>query len=160
QWIDHVGPGHSYGRAIPEIPKESPFPGLGWPGNTSVVTRFAPALKIGATAANQAGDAQENQIQLLGVNDAFEELVGNPIFLRLNPNEVVLNSTLAERLRVTRGDTVIMSARKPAMVGIDFPGTATENSTVLMRLKVRGILSAQEFGNFSLTTNHRASFNA
>src|SRR6185503_19628672 len=120
---------------------------------------LAPVLKLAATVTTERGDARANQVQLLGVDPSFSALARAPVLSNLASDEVVLNRSLAEQLGAVQGDTVVLRARKPGALAADSPVAPPENSTAVLRLRVREILPGR-LGNFSLAANQVPPFNA
>jgi len=117
-------------------------------------------LKLDATAANQGGQARANKIQLLGVSQGFGLMNGGSIFSSLSSDEVILNEALAAQLRVSTGDVVTVRTRKPDALGADSPLAPQDETAVVLRLRVGGILSGKNGGNFNLTASQTPPYNA
>ena len=118
------------------------------------------ALKLDATAATQGGQSRANKIQLLGVGLEFGRVTGSAILSNLPPDSVVLNESLAAQLRVSTGDVVTIRTRKPDALGGDSPLAPQDETAVVLRLKVHGILSGADGGNFNLSASQVPPYNA
>lgn len=122
---------------------------------------IAPVLQLPGTAASINGAARANRVQVLGVDNRFWALAGQPpAFGAIPKDAVVLNSTLAEQLKARVGDTVLLRLEKPSLLSRDVPISPQDDYAVATRLKVHAIVSDAEFGRFSLQANQVPPFNA
>jgi putative ABC transport system permease protein len=121
----------------------------------------ASVLITAGSAATTTGDARVNQVQVLGVAEDFWELADHSNSLNsLPPDTVGLNRALAEALKVTAGDTIILRLPKPTALNREFAVSQKSDASVALRLTVQTVVSDSALGNFNLRASPFASFNA
>ncbi len=121
----------------------------------------AAVLQLPGMAVSEDGSARANRVQILGVDGKFWQLaIQPPAFGELSADDVALNEALADQLRVKTGDTVLLRIQKPSLLSRDAPISPQEDLSVAFRLKVRAVVSDEQFGRFSLQANQAAPFNA
>jgi ABC-type antimicrobial peptide transport system permease subunit len=142
------------------------------------------ALQLAGTASRQDGSARANQVNVLGI-----ELIDWAVLAKLSPafavditssqeffpNEaskaedeaawnagesVFLNETLARQLGAAVGDEILLRIRKPSQLVQDAVISPREGTSLALRLKVSGVLTPNQFGDFSLTANQTPAANA
>jgi putative ABC transport system permease protein len=122
---------------------------------------IAPALQLAGTASKQDGSARANKVQILGVKNNFWLLANQPPQIDdLPPDTVVLNLQLAEQVKATAGDTILLRIEKPSLLSRDAPISSQNDLSLAFRLKVQAIVSDEQFGRFSLQASQVAPFNA
>ena len=120
-----------------------------------------PVLILRGIVANSDGTARANRVQTLGVDERFWKLGANGLmFDGGSDDEVILNERLAAQLDVREGEEILLRLEKPSLLPRDAPLSTYEDSSVAMRLNVKGIISDSNFGRFSLQANQIAPFNA
>jgi len=127
---------------------------------SNYVCNVSPVLKLAATASSQSGESRANNVQLLGVDNGFGVLANSAAFSNLPPDAVVLNAALAAHLRASLGDSIILRTRKPDAMGADSPIAPQDESAIVLRLRVLGIVGANELGDFNLAVSQVPPFNA
>ena len=120
---------------------------------------WATALRLPALATRQDGTARANRIQVLGVGPDFWRLATEPV-PDPGPGGVLLNPALARQLSARPGDTLILRLHKPGALSLDAVIAPRDQTSVALRVEVRGILSPAQLGNFSLAANQEAPLNA
>jgi len=121
----------------------------------------APVLILRGIVANSDGTARANRVQTLGVDERFWKLDANGLmFDDGSDGEVILNERLAAQLDVREGEEILLRVEKPGILPRDAPLSTDEDSSVAMRLNVKGIVSDSNFGRFSLQANQISPFNA
>lgn len=122
-------------------------------------------LLLRASIARADGAARVNAIQLMGVDKGFWEM--SPSFLpgSSEPVEtpqdgVILNDRLAHQLQAKVGDTIILRVEKPGVFSRDAPLSGDESDVVAIRTKVTRVVSAADYGNFSLTASQIPPYSA
>jgi putative ABC transport system permease protein len=85
--------------------------------------RVAPLVYARGTVAHGSSQLSANQVQLIGVTDAFWQLAPRPAKISLDPaaNAIAVNDTLARRLNITSGDTLIVRLQKPGILAGNAP---------------------------------------
>ena len=125
-------------------------------------TDVAPALHVAGTAANSAGDARANRVNVLGIDDRFWSMdsmsvgAANP----LKNDEVLLNDHLAAQLGAKQDDTVVLRVHKPSLLSREAPVSPQEDTSLALRLTVKAVVSDDGLGRFSLQANQLPPFNA
>jgi ABC-type antimicrobial peptide transport system permease subunit len=119
------------------------------------------ALALPGTAANSDGSHRANHAQILGVEEGFWALAQTPPKLASDwTNGVVLNEPLAQQLGAKTGDTILLRVQKPSLLSLEAPISPQEDLASGFRLAVKGIVSDQELGRFSLQANQVPPLNA
>ena len=116
--------------------------------------RVAPVLLARGTAAPASGQTVVNQVQLIGVTGAFWELAPTPTAVALDAakSAVAVNDTLARRLGIKIGDTLIVRLQKPGIVAGSAPVAGAESTLQAIRCTVTAVVGDASFGRFSLDT--------
>ena len=85
--------------------------------------RAAPALYARGTVSHAATQAAANQVQLVGVTDAFWQFAPKPTRVALSAanSAVAVNETLARRLGMSPGDTLVVRLQKPGILSGNAP---------------------------------------
>ena len=126
-------------------------------------TRAVTALVLPATARRQDNQASANRIQVIGVNgDEWRKYLrqkGQSDFIPA-PQQVWLNRVLAERLKPSKGDTVILRIHKPSALSQDAVISPRNESSVAIRLVYAGIILPETGGDVSFQTGQSAPLNA
>ncbi len=121
----------------------------------------AAILQLPGMTVSEDGSARANRVQILGVDGKFWRLANQPpAFEELLADGVALNEALADQLHSKIGDTVLLRIQKPSLLSRDAPISPQEDLSVALRLKVRAVVSDEQFGRFSLQANQAAPFNA
>ncbi len=120
----------------------------------------APVLRVSGMITNEDGSRRLNQVQVLGVNDAFYKVGpgGNP-FVGETGEGIVVNEQVAKALHIAAGDEVVLRVEKPGLMPRDVPLVSDEDRTIASRLKVRAVAGPHEFGRFDLQANQTAPLN-
>jgi putative ABC transport system permease protein len=124
--------------------------------------KTAPVLLLRGSVTLTGGTARVNTVQLLGVDDRFWRLAEapSPIAPGIPDDGVALNDRLAQELGAKVGDTLIIRVEKPGMFSHDAPLSGEENEVVAIRVKVVRVISAPEYGNFSLNASQIPPYSA
>jgi len=120
----------------------------------------APVMLLRGSVTRADGAARVNTVQLLGVDERFWKLSLAAPPIAIPVDSVVLNQRLAEQLGAKIGDTLNMRVEKPGMFSRDAPLSGEENDVVAIRAKVANVVSAAEYGNFSLTASQIPPYSA
>jgi putative ABC transport system permease protein len=96
--------------------------------------------------------ASANQVQLIGVTDAFWKFAPTPTSIPLNASTstIAINDTLAGRLQVKPGDTVIVRLDRPGILVGNAPVAGAETTLQTLRCTVAAVVGDEAFGRFSL----------
>jgi len=116
--------------------------------------RAAPLLFLRGTAVDPATQAVANQVQLIGVTAAFWQLAPEPgdVPLDAAASEVAVNETIARRLDLSSGDTLILRMQKPGILAGNAPVAGAEESLISIRCTVGRIVGDDSFGRFGIAT--------
>ena len=116
--------------------------------------RVAPLVYARGTATHGTTSAVANQVQLVGVTEAFWQLAPTPtrVPLEASAANVAINDTLARRLNLTIGDTLIVRLQKPGILAGNAPVAGAESTLQSLRCTVTAIVTDAAFGRFSLET--------
>lgn len=117
-------------------------------------------IQLNAIISNAPGTSRAN-INILGVNDAFYKLgdTQNP-FSKNEPDAIVLNSPLAERINAKIGDEVVLRISKPSSMSREISLTSESELSTAMRLRICGIADKNNFGRFSIQSAGSIPLNA
>lgn len=120
--------------------------------------RIAPVLYARGTATPASGRGTANQVQLVGVTDAFWQLAPTPTSVPLDAlkSTVAINGPLARRLSIQIGDTLIVRLQKPGILSGNAPVAGGESTLESLRCVVAAIVDDAAFGRFSLETTQVA----
>jgi putative ABC transport system permease protein len=154
-------------------------------GQMARVGSAAGILRVRGTGAREDGTSRALDVHIHGVTPEFWALTArstalreaasrDPWSTRLRdetlrdqqrwnrpaPGKVLINAALASRLRVGRGDTVILRFAKPSALSPDAVLSARNESGAALRLEVEDVLEGAEGGEFGLTAEARPALNA
>jgi ABC-type antimicrobial peptide transport system permease subunit len=110
---------------------------------------YALGLHVPAIASARQGAARANQVSLYGVQPGFWGFSEAGADIIIETNGVLLNQSLAAQLDVRAGDTVLLRCRKPVLFSSEEPLSPQSRNSVGLQLKVQGILTTAQFGDFS-----------
>ncbi|MCX5675934.1 MAG: FtsX-like permease family protein, partial [Planctomycetota bacterium] len=115
---------------------------------------FAAVLQVRGVAAREDGSARINQVQVLGVDAPFREIGGaKPPLPDGAAGGVVVNERTARQLGLRVGDGLLLRLEKPSAVPLDAPLSGETDTSLAVRVTVRAIAGAGDFGRFSLLAN-------
>ena len=110
---------------------------------------YALGLHVPAIASARQGAARANQVNLYGVQPGFWGFSEAETDIHIETNGVMLNEPLAAQLGVNTGDTVLLRFRKPAMFSSEEPLSPQSRNSAALQLKVQGILTPAQLGDFT-----------
>lgn len=118
----------------------------------SAGVRAAPLIYARGTVSQSTTQLVSNQVQLIGVTDAFWQLAPTPTTIELDAKSsgIAVNDTLARRLNVSVGDTLIVRLHKPGVLAGNAPVAGADSKLQTMRCTVAVIVDDASFGRFSL----------
>jgi putative ABC transport system permease protein len=130
------------------------------PGKLSgfVIPRGASALQFSASLRTSDGSGRANKVNLFGISSGFG--VSQHTLDNIGANQVIVNEALARQLGVKTGDEVQVRIDKSLGTSREVAVAPRNASTVSFRLKVQGIASASELGDFSLRASQAPPLNA
>lgn len=114
--------------------------------------RTAPVVYARGTATRSETRVTANQVQLVGVTDAFWTFAPEPttVALKASASEIAVNTTLARRLGVAVGDTLVVRLQKPGILAGNAPVAGAEAMLESRRCTVVRIVDDASFGRFGL----------
>ena len=114
--------------------------------------RATPLIYARGTAVHATSQARVDQAQLVGVTDRFWQFAPRPAHIALTPaaSAVAVNDTLARRLNLATGDTLIVRLQKPGILAGNAPVAGAESTLQSLRCTVSAIVDDDAFGRFSL----------
>ncbi len=129
------------------------------------------ALLLPGVVSRQDGSARANRVQVLvGAEDTLQTEIssrlnqgrdpGTAIQTNLPVESVFLNRALARHLGASAGDTVIVRFPKPASFSKEAVGAPKEDQTIVLRVRVGGVLSGVPSENFSPSSGVGEPMNA
>jgi putative ABC transport system permease protein len=125
-------------------------------GDVARVTQahVAPVMYARSTVVHSATGARANQVQFVGVTDAFWQLAPRPAAVALNPagSGLAINTTLARRLGIAIGDTLILRLQRTGILAGNAPVAGAESTLQTIRGSVEAVVDDDSFGRFSLET--------
>ena len=101
-----------------------------------------------ALGSVSAGDVRVNGTQVLGVEAGFWQLGPSGRGPELAQGSVGLSESLARKLGVKLGDSVLVRLERPSAISRDAPLSGSTNEEVTLRREVGAIVGAGEFGTF------------
>ena len=122
----------------------------------------APVLQLRGMVTKGDGSIRVNQVRVFGVDERFFRMSPSgksPEGLR--DGTVLLNSALASRLAVKKEgeNEVVLRIDNPSAISRNLVLAPFKDSTISMRLPVKGIVDDNHFGRFSLEANQQESLN-
>ncbi len=110
----------------------------------------APVVLLPAAAQNSSGDLRASGVQAVGVDARFFALGPGGA----QPGEGAwLTPALAQELKTKPGEEVVLRIDKPSLLSRDAPLSTVTDATVALRVKIAGILSEKDFGEFGLSAS-------
>jgi len=107
------------------------------------------ALHLPAIASARQGETRANQVNLYGVEPTFWAFSAARANTDVETNSVLLNQSLALQLGVKAGDIVLLRFRKPSPFSVEEPLSPQSKNSTALQLKVQGILTSAQLGDFS-----------
>ena len=121
----------------------------------------APVLLARGTTTHASTRASTNEVQLVGVTPAFWSFAPDPATrppsLVAAKSEIAVNDTLARRLRLSIGDTVVVRLAKPGVLAGNAPIAGAEAKLETLRCTVATIVGDAAFGRFNLAATQVAA---
>ncbi len=114
--------------------------------------RAAPVLLARGTVTHQNSRASANQVQLVGLTPAFWTFAPSPTVdpLTAGKSAVAINDTLARRLTLAVGDTLVLRLQKPGVLSGNAPIAGADTKLETLRVTVSAIVGDASFGRFNL----------
>lgn len=117
----------------------------------------APVIIVNASVSESSGQARVNAVQVLGVDADFWKLSpsGRDVFKPETGKgtPLAVNESLARKLGVKVGDTVVVRMERPSAISKDAPLSGSTNDETTLRRTVTAVVPAEDFGHFQLTAS-------
>lgn len=114
----------------------------------------APVLLLRGTVSIPGSGLEAHAVQIAGVDERFWNLGGSPDRSADSTGEsFVANDRLAARLGLKPGDAAVIRVGEPGWLSHDAPLSGEADNTIALRLRLKSVASAAEFGHFSLRAN-------
>jgi putative ABC transport system permease protein len=126
---------------------------------TAAGVRAAPVFLARGTATNPTTRGSANQVQLVGVTPAFWQFAPQPPpdpFAANAKSAAAINETLARRLQLSVGDTLVVRVQKPGVLSGNAPIAGAESKLETIRVKIGTIVGDAAFGRFNLAATQIA----
>ena len=117
------------------------------------------AIRIRSLAINPDLSRRAHKVNVYGVEPEFWDFGKTDVPFLFQGDEVVINQKLADKLGVKSGNQILVRFEKPGLLSKDSVIASTENIIDARRFTISRILTAKEFGNFSLETNQLVPYN-
>lgn len=116
-------------------------------------------LLLEGMAVSDGGQQRINKVQVIGVNNDFEEFSKAPFFSELENNEIAVSRNLAEKLQISEGDNILVRIKKASLIPMNAPFVSAEETSVSLRATVKKVVSKEELGRFNLKNSQTAPYN-
>ena len=110
----------------------------------------AGAIRKEGNATTAEGSKLVPAMALWGVDEEFAALSESPDFWKIGPGEVVLNTRLQNRLKVSAGDEIIVRISRQGEMPAESPMARSENLPRALRLKVAKQAPKNTLADFQL----------
>ena len=120
----------------------------------------APLLMTDGVAVAGGGRVRLNQVNVNGVNDHFEQVVGGEgLYSRLRGDSVIISENLSQRLSVSEGEEFLLRMERARIVPANAPFVSDADNSVSVRVFVKKIAGEKDMGAFNLKTSQTAPYN-
>lgn len=121
--------------------------------------RTAPALMFEGMAVADGGRLRLNKVQVTGVDNSFTVITGMELAEDLTENEVIISENMAQRLEVQTGDALLVRIAKASLIPKNAPFVSDNESTVAIRVTIKGIATREQMGHFNLKNSQSSPYN-
>jgi len=112
------------------------------------------------TAIGEGGQLRINQVQVLGVDDNFDNVAGlTGIYSELSGDTVIISRNLASRLNKAVGDELLLRVEKGSLIPLNAPFVSDADVLVSLRAYIRDVVDEERLGRFNLKVSQTAPFN-
>jgi len=116
-------------------------------------------LQEGSAVAD-GGQLRVNNIQVVGLDQRFDELAGgNTRFSQLSGDTVIISRNLSNRLSLQKGDEVLLRIQRASLIPLNAPFVSDAESVVSFRATIQDIAEDDQLGRFNLKVSQTAPFN-
>ncbi|MDX1283662.1 MAG: ABC transporter permease [Draconibacterium sp.] len=121
--------------------------------------KATPILLLEGMAVADGGQQRANKVQVVGINEDFDEISGTAVLSELQNNEIAISENLAERLQKTEGDNILVRIKKASLIPMNAPFVSAEETSVALRASIKKVVSKEELGRFNLKNSQTAPYN-
>jgi putative ABC transport system permease protein len=121
-------------------------------------TMASPVLSVQTIAINPENNSRINKANLYGIDSSFGAFFENEI-APVEKDEVLININTAQKLNLKPGNEILLRIQKAEIIPINTPFSSVENPSVSQRFVIKGIISREQSGRFSLKSNQAEPFN-
>ncbi len=121
---------------------------------------LSPALNFQGVLSVQGGGSRTGIVDVYGVEESFFAL--GPAGGHGQPPEAgkaLINPRLAEQLRISAGDVLLLRVEKPSALPRDMMMATVDDVSFAIRVEVGEIIADEDFGRFSLRSSQIPPFN-
>ncbi len=112
------------------------------------------------SAVADGGQLRLNHVQVLGVDQGFDDLAGiQGFFSGLSGDSIIISSNLSNRLSLEVGDEVLLRIQRASLIPLNAPFVSDAEAVVSLRATIRDIADADQLGLFNLKVSQTAPFN-
>lgn len=112
------------------------------------------------TAIGEGGQLRINQVQVLGVDGAFDRAAGlTEVYSELSGDTIIISRNLASRLNKKVGDELLLRIEKGSLIPLNAPFVSDAEVMVSLRAHIRDIVDEDMLGRFNLKVSQTAPFN-
>ena len=120
----------------------------------------SPVLVSEGMAVAEEGGMRANNIQVLGIGESFDKVLGiNPFYNELSDEEAIISRNMAERLNLKAGDEFLLRIKKASLIPLNAPFVSDEEIIVSTRLKIKAIAGDMHIGRFNLRISQTSPLN-
>jgi len=120
----------------------------------------APVLLSEGVAVAGGGDKRVNKVQVIGVDEYFDNLMGTEsLYSDLTGNEVIISHNLAQRLDVKAGDNILVRIRKSSLIPLNAPFISDDNFIITSRLLVKVVAGDSQAARFNPGISQTSPYN-
>ena len=109
-----------------------------------------PLILATGSASSSATSTRVNNTQVLAIDDSFWPLSPSGKKITLNTGEIAINQSLATKLGVKLGDSILLRLERPSAISRDAPLSGSTNQDIALRRTIAAILVPEDFGHFQL----------
>ena len=121
---------------------------------------IAPVILLRGNVVPPDRSHRANNVQVLGIDDQFWPLSSSGSAKGdLQANEMHINESLANKLGVSSGETLVLRIEKPGFLSRDAPLSGSHDDAVAIRGVVKSVLTDNDHGRFGLQASQIPSNN-
>ena len=115
-------------------------------------------LTVNGIAINPDSNLRINNATLLGIDSTFW-FVSGKTNLTIAGNEVLLSSNLANKLQLKEGHNILLRIHNKSAIPVNAPFNNNTDQSIALRVKVKGIVTRENLGSFSLQNDQKSPYN-